>query len=163
MPKKTRSRTQFAALPYRIGENGQPEIMLLTSRETRRWVIPKGWPMKGVTPRDVAAREAFEEAGLVGRIAGKRPVGIFHYEKQLRTEQLLCEVQVFLLWVDRQLEDWPEKGQREIRWFDPAEAAALVDEGGLAEIMRSAFTRKPKPVKGEAHRRRISRPSPRWS
>ena len=116
-----------------------------------------------MTPRDVAAREAFEEAGLVGRIAGKRPVGIFHYEKQLRTEQLLCEVQVFLLWVDRQLEDWPEEGQREIRWFDPAEAAALVNEGGLAEIMRSAFTRKPKPVKGEAHRRRISRPSPRWS
>src|SRR5438067_9742169 len=121
MSKKTQDRLQFAALPYRIRKGGNPEIMLfdlsgdLTSRETRRWVIPKGWPMKGVTPRDVAAREAFEEAGLVGRIAGKRPVGIFHYEKQLRTEQLLSEVQVFLLWVDRQLEDWPEKGQREIR------------------------------------------------
>jgi ADP-ribose pyrophosphatase YjhB (NUDIX family) len=92
--------------------------MLLTSRETRRWVIPQGWPMKGVTPRDVAAREAFEEAGLVGSIAGKRPVGIFHYKKQLLREQLLCEVQVFLLWVDRQLDDWPEKGQRKSRWFD---------------------------------------------
>ena len=114
--------------------------MLLTSWETRRWVIPKGWAMKGLKPHDVAAREAFEEAGLLGRIRGKQPVGIFHYRKQLPTEPLLCEVQVFLLRVDRQLDDWPEKGQREIRWFDPAEAAALVDEGELAEIVRLIFT-----------------------
>ena len=93
---------------------------------------------------DVAAREAFEEAGLVGTMAGKHPVGIFHYEKQIPTERLLCEVWVFLLRVDRQLEDWPEKGQRETRWCDPAEAAALVAEGGLAEIMRSAFAAAPK-------------------
>ena len=90
---------------------------MLTSRETRRWVIPKGWPIKGLKPHDVAASEAFEDAGLVGRITGKQPVGIFRYEKQLPREPLLCEVQVFLLRLDRQLQDWPEKGQREIRWF----------------------------------------------
>jgi 8-oxo-dGTP pyrophosphatase MutT (NUDIX family) len=108
----------------------------MTSRETRRWVIPKGWPMKGLRPPKVAAREAYEEAGLVGRIIGKRPVGVFHYEKLLPKDRLLCEVWVFLMRVDHQLDDWPEKGQRETGWFDPAEAAELVDEGGLAEIMR---------------------------
>ena len=138
LPKKTRDRTQFAALPFRIGTSGRPEIMLLTSRETGRWVIPKGWPIKGLKPREVAVREAYEEAGLVGSITTKRPVGIYHYEKQFDEGGLLCEVQVFLFRVDQQLDDWPEKGQRETRWLDPAEAAALVNEGGLAEIIRFA-------------------------
>jgi 8-oxo-dGTP pyrophosphatase MutT (NUDIX family) len=61
LPKKTRDRTQFAALPFRIGTSGRTEIMLLTSRETGRWVIPKGWPIQGLKPREVAAREAYEE------------------------------------------------------------------------------------------------------
>jgi 8-oxo-dGTP pyrophosphatase MutT (NUDIX family) len=149
LPKKTRDRTQFAALPFRIGTSGRPEIMLLTSRETGRWVIPKGWPIRGLKPRKVAAREAYEEAGLVGSITSKRPVGIYHYEKQLAEGGLLCEVRVFLFRVDRQLDDWPEKGQRQTRWLDPAAAAALVNEGGLAEIVRFAshqpptLTRKP--------------------
>jgi 8-oxo-dGTP pyrophosphatase MutT (NUDIX family) len=134
--RKTRGRTQFAALPWRIAEDGSRQVMLVTSRETRRWVIPKGWPMKGRKPPEVAAREAYEEAGLVGSIIGKQPIGIFHYEKSQPTDRLLCEVQVVLLWVDHQLDEWPEKEQRETRWFEPAEAAALVDEGGLAEIMR---------------------------
>src|SRR5437764_8533599 len=97
MSKKTQDRIQFAALPYRIGKSGNPEIMLLTSRETRRWVIPKGWPIKGMKPGEVAAREAFEEAGLIGSISGKHPVGVFHYEKRLPDQQLLCEVHVFPL------------------------------------------------------------------
>lgn len=101
MAKKTENRIQFAALPYRIGKNGQPEVMLVSSRETHRWVIPKGWPIKGVKPRDVAAREAFEEAGLVGRILGKHAVGTFRYEKQLPKQRLLCEVRVFLFQVGR--------------------------------------------------------------
>jgi 8-oxo-dGTP pyrophosphatase MutT (NUDIX family) len=136
MKKKIRKLLQYAALPCRMGENGQAQILLLTSRETRRWVIPKGWPIKGLKPREVAEREAFEESGLVGKILGKRPVGAYHYEKEIHATRLLCEVRVFLFWVDRQLEDWPEKAERETRWFDPAEAAALVDEGGLAELMR---------------------------
>ena len=136
--KKTRDGIQFAALPCRIAEDGSREVMLVTSRETRRWVIPKGWPIKGLKPPKVAAREAFEEAGLVGRIIGKRPVGVFHYEKRLDEDRLRCEVWVFLFWVDHQLEDWPEKEQRETRWFDPLEAAGLVDESGLAEVMQHA-------------------------
>lgn len=139
MAKKTRDRTQFAALPCRIATCGRLEVMLLTSRETGRWVIPKGWPIKGLKPHEVAAREAYEEAGLLGSITGKRPVGIYHYEKQRPRGGLLCEVQVFLFRVDQQLDDWPEKGQRETRWFGLAEAAGRVDEGGLAELVQWGF------------------------
>ena len=133
--KKAQRALQYAALPWRIGEGGLREVMLLTTRETRRWVIPKGWPMKGRKPADVARQEAYEEAGLIGRIGGKRPLGNFHYEKRLATKAVICEVWVFLFRVERQLDDWPEKGQRECRWFDANEAAALVEEGGLAEIL----------------------------
>jgi 8-oxo-dGTP pyrophosphatase MutT (NUDIX family) len=139
MANNIRDRVQFAALPCRISENRQPQVLLLTSRETRRWVIPKGWPVKGLKPREVAAREAYEEAGLVGTITGKHAIGVYHYKKQLPREQFLCEVRVFQVWVAQQLDDWPEKGQRESRWFDVPEAAALVDDGGLAEIVRLAF------------------------
>jgi 8-oxo-dGTP pyrophosphatase MutT (NUDIX family) len=132
---KAHHALQFAALPWRIGEGGLREVMLLTTRETRRWAIPKGWPMKGRKPAEVANREAYEEAGLIGRIVGKRPLGNFHYEKRLTKKAIICEVQVFLFRVERQLDDWPEKGQRECRWFDANEAAALVEEGGLAEIL----------------------------
>ena len=139
---KVRGATQFAALPWRIAESGAREIMLLTSRETHRWVIPKGWPMKRLKPRGVAAREAYEEAGLVGRIIGKRPIGAYHYQKRLPEDRLLCEGLVFSLRVDRQLDNWPEKAQRETRWFGLSEAAALVDEGGLAEVIKAVFTGK---------------------
>jgi 8-oxo-dGTP pyrophosphatase MutT (NUDIX family) len=157
LTKKMRDRTQFAALPFRIGTTGQPEIMLLTSRDTGRWVIPKGWPIKGLKAREVAEREAYEEAGLVGSISSKRPVGIYHYEKQLGEGGLLCEVRVFLFRVEQQLDDWPEKGQRETRWLDPAEAAALVDEGGLAEIVRSGFASRQPQRLTRKDRDRLSR------
>jgi len=126
---------QFAALPWRIGEGGRRQIMLLTSRDTRRWVIPKGWPMKGLKPAEVACQEAYEEAGLIGQIVGKRPLGNFHYQKQLTKKERLCQVRVFSFRVERQLDDWPEKAQRETAWFDAAEAAELVAEVGLGGII----------------------------
>ena len=137
----TGEHVQFAALPFRYGDDGTPRVMLLTSRETRRWVIPKGWPMHGRKPREVAAREAYEEAGLLGTIVGKHPIGSYHYAKRLTPhDSILCEVKVFLLLVDHQLDDWPEKTERETRWFEPSEAYAVVDEGGLAEILRQAMS-----------------------
>jgi 8-oxo-dGTP pyrophosphatase MutT (NUDIX family) len=132
---KSRGTTQFAALPWRLSERGTREIMLLTSRETRRWVIPKGWPMKRRKPAEVAMQEAYEEAGLIGRVVSKRPIGNFHYLKRLPKGEVLCQVRVFLFRVERQLDDWPEKKQRETKWFDAEEAASLVEEGGLAEII----------------------------
>jgi 8-oxo-dGTP pyrophosphatase MutT (NUDIX family) len=107
---KTRDQIQFAALPFHYEEDGRLRVMLLTSRETKRWVIPKGWPMRGRKPREVAAQEAFEEAGLIGTIVGNRPIGSYHYTKQISAhDHVLCEVSVFLFLVARQLDDWPEK------------------------------------------------------
>jgi 8-oxo-dGTP pyrophosphatase MutT (NUDIX family) len=128
---------QYAALPWRIGVSGGREVMLLTSRETGRWVIPKGWPMKGKKPAQAAAQEAYEEAGLIGRIVGKQPVGTYHYTKRTKLSDVLCEVRVYLLRVEKQLEDWPEKQQRVTAWFDASKAAELVDEGALALIIAS--------------------------
>src|ERR1051326_5273006 len=110
-----RGDIQFAALPWRIGERGRREVMLLTSRETRRWVIPKCWPMKATKPTEVARREAFEEAGLVGKIVGKRPLGSYHYSKRLKKTDVLTEVLVYSFQVEKQAEDWPEKLQRDTR------------------------------------------------
>jgi 8-oxo-dGTP pyrophosphatase MutT (NUDIX family) len=119
--------TQFAVLPWRISEGGTRQIMLLTSRGTRRWVIPKGWPIKGRKPAEAAAQEAYEEAGLIGHIVGKRPIGNFHYPKRLAQGEVLCQVRVFLFRVERQLDEWPEKSQRETRWSDDEEAIDLVE------------------------------------
>jgi 8-oxo-dGTP pyrophosphatase MutT (NUDIX family) len=128
---------QYAALPFRIGPRGRPEILLLTSRGTRRWVIPKGWPMRNRKPRDAAAQEAYEEAGLVGRMLGKRAVGTYDYDKMITpTASVPCVVKVFLFEVERQLDDWPEMQERQVRWFDPREASALVAEPGLAKLLR---------------------------
>lgn len=114
---------QFAALPFRIEEGGL-QVLVLISRETRRWVIPNGWPVRGLRPRGVAAREALEEAALLGKIVGKRFVGSYHYAKRLPDNQeRLCRVKVFLLPVDRQLDDWPEKEQLEYQWVTPQKAA----------------------------------------
>jgi 8-oxo-dGTP pyrophosphatase MutT (NUDIX family) len=134
--RKFEHAIQFGALPWRIGERGTREVLLLTSRETHRWVIPKGWPMKGRKPAEVASREAYEEAGLMGRIIGKRPIGRFHYEKRLAKKAILCQVRVFLFRVEQQLGDWPERNMRETRWVDAEDAAILVEEGGLAEIIK---------------------------
>ena len=132
---KSDGATQFVALPWRLSEGGMRQFMLLTSRETRRWVIPKGWPMKGRKPAEVAKQEAYEEAGLIGHIIGKRPIGNYHYQKRLAKREVLSQVQVFLFRVEQQLDEWPEKTQRQTKWFDADEAESLVEEGGLAEII----------------------------
>jgi 8-oxo-dGTP pyrophosphatase MutT (NUDIX family) len=121
-----------------IGEDGQRLVMLVTSRETRRWIIPKGWAEKGLEPHALAAKEAYEEAGLQGEV-GQEPVGTYRYIKYFRgkksTKTVPCEVTVFPLMVERQLETWPEKGQRDTRWFTPAEAALQVEESGLVALL----------------------------
>ena len=110
--------------------------MLVTSRETQRWIIPKGWPQKGKAPHHSAAREAFEEAGVVGAV-GRRSVGSFPYEKHLKNGGVVvCEVHVFPLKVTRQSKQWPEKEQRDVKWLSAKEAAETVQEPMLSEIIR---------------------------
>lgn len=138
-------RRQVGALPFRRLPEGEMLIFLITSRETRRWVIPKGWPMKGRKPYEAAAREAYEEAGLVGHI-GRRPLGLYLYEKRLKSrDSVLCQVKVFPLEVRKQLRNWPEQGEREGRWFQPSEAAEAVVEAGLAGIIRAASKQQAQP------------------
>jgi 8-oxo-dGTP pyrophosphatase MutT (NUDIX family) len=126
---------QYAVLPWREGEGGR-EILLVTSRETGRWVLPKGWPMKKRPPWEAAAREGFEEAGVRGEV-GREPIGAFTYLKAF-TDSLAfrCEVQVFSLHVSEELDDWPERPERTRRWFTPEAAAGLVQEPELQALIR---------------------------
>ena len=111
--------------------------MLVTSRETGRWIIPKGWPKKRTAPYASAAREALEEAGVVGEV-GRDPIGSYSYKKRLKSGAVVaCEVQIFPLEVKRQQKTWPEKGERELRWFSPTNAARAVQEPVLRKIIRT--------------------------
>src|ERR1700730_813307 len=128
-------RVQYGALPYRLSAGSRPQFMLVTSRETRRWIIPTGWPKTGKSPRHSAAREAFEEAGVVGAIA-RRPVGTFSYEKRLRNGgAVVCQVRVFPLEVRRQNKQWPEKRERVVKWLSATQAAEKVKEPKLSAII----------------------------
>jgi len=133
-----RLNKQIAVLPYR--RSGKTlEVLLITSRETKRWVIPKGWPMKGKKDWNAAATEGFEEAGLKGEV-GQKSIGIYHYVKRKKSGDLDCEVTVYPFEITKMLEDWPEKGERRRKWFDAARAAELVEEEGLKAIIGAAFT-----------------------
>jgi 8-oxo-dGTP pyrophosphatase MutT (NUDIX family) len=124
---------QIAALPVRMS-GGQLEICLVTTRETRRWTIPKGWPMKGKADRAAAAIEAREEAGLTGEI-GRKPVGSYLYWKRRADHLDLVRVVVYRLDVSSQMTDWKEADERHAMWFPAETAAGLVEEPGLAALI----------------------------
>src|SRR6476659_9321378 len=107
--RNTRIHRQYGAVPFAIDKGGRVRVALLTSRQTGRWVIPKGWPMAGRKPMQAAVREAYEEAGLIGLVSRGNPIGHYRYRKRLRTgRSVICKVSVFLLRVRRELTDWPE-------------------------------------------------------
>ena len=128
-------KKQVAALPVRIDAAGRTRVLLITSRETQRMIVPKGWPMKGHKDYRAAAIEAQEEAGVIGRVA-KKPVGSYTYWKRRPDHFDLCRVKVYILEVERQLPVWREKGQRRAAWFLVDDAADLVDDAGLVTILR---------------------------
>jgi 8-oxo-dGTP pyrophosphatase MutT (NUDIX family) len=123
-------------LPYRFGKEAGVEVLLVTSRQTGRWIIPKGWPIKGFKPAETAAQEAYEEAGVRGDVSG-RSLGRYVYEKRTedRVASFPCEVQVFPLLVKTQLKKWPESGQRRVRWLRVPEAAAVIEDGDLRRLI----------------------------
>ena len=128
--------TQYGVIPVRPAADGGVEVLLITSRETRRWVVPRGNPIPGKGPAESAAQEAFEEAGIGGPV-DPEPVGHYFYFKRRRNGDLLpAEVRVFRMRVAEENDEWPEKGQRERRWFAPQEAAAAVAEADLADLIR---------------------------
>lgn len=126
-------RRQIAALPWRIVD-GRLEVCLVTTRETHRWTVPKGWPMRNRTDRDAARLEAEQEAGLTGKPA-KVVIGTYDYFKRLETHFELLRVEVYALKTTKMLDDWKEKGEREVRWFTTADAALMVDEPELATLI----------------------------
>ncbi len=128
-------RYQIAAIPLRRIED-RTEILLVTSRDTGRWVVPKGWPWPNIADHDAAAGEAWEEAGVRGKIKPKC-IGDFTYAKRLEKKSFLVKVFVFALEVKEVASSWPEKGQRRRRWFSAAKAAEAVDEDELKEILLS--------------------------
>jgi len=132
---ETSETRQVAALPWRHGEAGVA-VMMITSRETRRWVIPKGGRMVGKTDPQAAAQEAYEEAGIQGEILDT-VVGHFRYDKRLKSGAVqACVVAVYPLEVLIQLGAWPEDQQRQRRWMSQAEAADSVHEPDLADLIR---------------------------
>lgn len=128
-------RMQAAVLPWRRAEDGCVEILLVTSRGTGRWVLPKGWPEGREALHDAAAREAVEEAGASGAVSSGE-AGRYHYAKKRRSGlEWRCEVAVFPLEVDRLAEKWPEQKKRVRRWFRAQDAARLVAEPDLGELI----------------------------
>lgn len=128
-------RTQFGALPWRVVD-GKLQVLLITSRDSGRWIIPKGWPMDGATPAEAAATEAFEEAGVEGKLS-HFVVGFYGYLKQMdKADDLPIVVAVFPIKVKRLLADWPERAERKRRWFSAKKAAAIVAEPELRQIIK---------------------------
>ena len=126
---------QVAALCWRMGKHGL-EVLLVTSLNSKRWILPKGWPEPELSPAENAAREAFEEAGVTGKI-GIQPVGHYHYLKERREGGgIPVSVDVFALAVTKQVDDWPEQGQRSIVWVPLEQAAAKVSEPGLRAVLK---------------------------
>ncbi|THD79477.1 MAG: NUDIX hydrolase [Phenylobacterium sp.] len=128
-------REQFAALPWRRAEDGRVEVLLITSRETRRWIIPKGWGKPDEAPAAAAAREAFEETGVKG-VVGDTPLGDYRYDKLLKDGRVQqVTVGVYALETTRERKSWPEKDLREKMWVAPDIAAGLVDEPELQALI----------------------------
>jgi len=125
---------QSAALPYRVAPDGSTEVLLVSTTSAHRWSIPKGAIELGHTFASSAAKEAFEEAGVIGDIS---PSAAGHYRAIKRTQyggQALLEVWVHLMRVTRELDEWPEKGRRDLRWCRAATAAAQLDEPVVADL-----------------------------
>lgn len=133
---------QVAALPVRRPGGGGLEVLLVTSRDTGRWVVPKGWPWRKVADHEAAAGEAWEEAGVRGRISSE-VIGTFTYLKRRNSKSHLVSVSVFVLEVVEEAGDWPEIKQRRRQWFAPDEAAGLVHEPDLKQLLQSLAGTEP--------------------
>lgn len=138
-------RTQFAALCYRV-KKGKVQILLVTSRGSRRWIVPKGWPMDGKTPAESARQEAWEEAGVTGKPDGNC-LGAYSYAKALETaDDLPCIAMLYPIAVKSLAKKYPERSQRRRRWVSRKRAAKMVAEPELARMILDFDPRPPKAI-----------------
>ncbi len=143
---KRESRSQFAALPFRVVDD-KLQFLLVTSRRSKRWILPKGWPENGMTPARSAAKEAWEEAGVLGT-AYDMCLGVYSYEKILPDSPDLPVIGlVYPLKVKTIKSNFPERKERRRKWLSPKQAAGRVDEPELKRILK---TFDPKILKGRA-------------
>lgn len=128
-------RSQFAALCYRV-KNKRVEVLMITSRRSGRWIVPKGWPMPGKTPAQTAATEAWEEAGVHGKVHDQC-LGVFSYHKAFTEEDgAPCLAMVYPVKVKALATKYPEAGQRRRKWMSLKKAADKVAEPELAQILK---------------------------
>jgi 8-oxo-dGTP pyrophosphatase MutT (NUDIX family) len=126
---------QVGALPLRKSRKSGLEVLLVSSRETGRWVIPKGWPAKRLSDAKAAVREAREEAGVSGKF-DEVPIGRYRYRKRMADGAVrVIDVDVYALWVRKQRKTWREKGERVRLWFPQTEAARKVREPRLKALI----------------------------
>ena len=131
------ARQQYGVLPWRCRGKGGIKVLLITSRERGRWIVPRGWPMKGRAPFMTAALEAFEEAGIIGDI-DPQPLTDFHYLKGHDDgSREMVKVTLFGMNVQGTLTHWREREQRKRQWFGLDEAAARLDDAELARFVRT--------------------------
>ena len=130
---KTEVRAQVAALCYRI-KDGKLQVCIVTTRNTGRWILPRGWPTHKHTAHDGAAIEAHEEAGVRGRVFANA-VGTYAYDKPLDVGIAPVLVVVYAIRADKVAKTWPEKDQRKRKWLPPKKAAAKLTEPGLKQIV----------------------------
>lgn len=131
------NRFQVAALCYRKSK-GQKEVLLVTTRGTGRWMLPKGWPMDGKTASEAARIEAWEEAGVKPAKVGRAPVGEFDYIKRYDDGlEEPCSAAVYPIKVASTADKFPEAGQRKRKWVSLDKAADMVEEESLRAIFRS--------------------------
>jgi 8-oxo-dGTP pyrophosphatase MutT (NUDIX family) len=125
---------QYGTIAWRH-EGGGIEVLLITSRETQRWVVPRGNVIKGLDPHMSAAQEAYEEAGVRGRVEPDR-IGTYSYDKKLRLGRIVrAKVHLYPLEVVEELDEWPERHQRQRQWFEPEAAAEAVAEPELKTLI----------------------------
>jgi len=128
-------RLQIAALCFRPGKD-EPEILLVSTRDTGRLILPKGWPEKDKPAYETAVVEAYEEAGVRGK-ADPRPMGSFRSFKGLADGlKIRTKVLVFKIRFEKQLDDFPEVGQRQCVWLPLSEAIEAADEATLRRFLR---------------------------
>jgi 8-oxo-dGTP pyrophosphatase MutT (NUDIX family) len=125
---------QVAALPVRRGPDGAFLVMLVTTLQTQRWIIPKGWPWPNQHDYLAAAAEAREEAGVLGEPQAMS-IGSYTYEKRRQSGTVPVRVSVYLLEVREELETWPECERRQRAWFTLSDAAAAVREPELRDLL----------------------------